>query len=247
MTRWCRSWTACGCSRPGRARTPRRPSCSRKFPSAMHRRPTRPSPTRLPRPGRARRQARPRWRGPLPPRRLPAGGIHEHVQPRMAQHHLRNRADAQLNLIPLIDILSVMVAFLLVYSTEVEVIQNAKGIEIPQSIAQTAPKQSVVVMITRTDLFVQGEYITSVADIRAAQGPLVEPLRAALKRPLLVGKEMTERDLAQREITIMADKALPYDVLKRVMATCTDADYGRISLAVIQKEKPVAPGQFKPA
>jgi biopolymer transport protein TolR len=157
---------------------------------------------------------------------------------RMAQHHLRNRADAQLNLIPLIDILSVMVAFLLVYSTEVEVIQNAKGIEIPQSIAQTAPKQSVVVMITRTDLFVQGEYITSVADIRAAQGPLVEPLRAALKRPLLVGKEM---------ITIMADKALPYDVLKRVMATCTDADYGRISLAVIQKEKPVAPGQFKPA
>ena len=75
---------------------------------------------------------------------------------------------------------------------------------------------------------------------------LVEPLRAALKRPLLVGQEMSERDVAQREITIMADKSLPYEVLKRVMATCTDADYGRISLAVIQKEKPVAPGQFKP-
>ena len=165
---------------------------------------------------------------------------------RMAQHHLRNRADAQLNLIPLIDILSVMVAFLLVYSTEVEVIQNAKGIEIPQSIAQTAPKQSVVVMITRTDLFVQGEFITTVADIRAGTGALVEPLRAALKRPLLVGREMSERDLAQREITIMADKALPYEVLKRVMATCTDADYGRISLAVIQKEKPVVAGQYNP-
>ena len=166
---------------------------------------------------------------------------------RMAQHHLRNRADAELNLIPLIDILSVMVAFLLVYSTEVEVIQNAKGIEIPQSIAQTAPKQSVVVMITKDQLFVQGELITTVPQIRSAPGPLVEPLRAALKRPLLVGRDMTEKDLAQREITIMADKALPYDVLKRVMATCTDADYGKISLAVIQKEKPVAAGQFKPA
>ncbi len=107
---------------------------------------------------------------------------------RMAQHHLRHRADAQLNLIPLIDILSVMVAFLLVYSTEVEVIQNAKGIEIPQSIAQTAPKQSVVVMITKTDLFVQGEFIATVADIHAAPGTLVEPLRVALKRPLLVGQ-----------------------------------------------------------
>ena len=164
---------------------------------------------------------------------------------RMAQHHIRHRADAQLNLIPLIDILSVMVAFLLVYSTEVEVIQNSKGIEIPQSIAQTAPKQSVVVMITKTDLFVQGEFIATVADIRADKNPLVEPLRAALKRPLLVGKEMSEKDLAQREITIMADKSLPYEVLKRVMATCTDADYGKISLAVIQKEKPVAAG-YKP-
>src|SRR6185312_5052615 len=161
---------------------------------------------------------------------------------RMAQHHMRNRADAQLNLIPLIDILSVMVAFLLVYSTEVEVIQNSKGIEIPQSIAQTAPKQSVVVMITKTDLCVQGEFIATVADIRADKNPLVEPLRAALKRPLLVGKEMSEKDLAQREITIMADKSLPYEVLKRVIATCTDADYGKISLAVIQKAKPVAAG-----
>ena len=166
---------------------------------------------------------------------------------RMATHHLRNRADATLNLIPLIDILTVMVAFLLVYSTEVEVIQNAKGIEIPQSIAQVAPKQSVVVMITKDDLFVQGERIASVAEIRAGSGALVDSLRAALKRPMLVGKEMSERDIAEREITIMADKSLPYDVIKRVMLTCTDADYGKVSLAVIQKEKPVVPGQFKPA
>jgi biopolymer transport protein ExbD len=61
---------------------------------------------------------------------------------------------------------------------------------------------------------------------------------------MLVGKDMSEREIAQREITIMADKALPYEVLKRVMATCTDSDYGRISLAVIQKEKPVAAGQL---
>src|SRR5215468_8376454 len=102
---------------------------------------------------------------------------------RMAQHHLRNRADAELNLIPLIDILSVMVAFLLVYSTEVEVIQNSKGIEIPQSVAQTAPKQSVVVMITKTDLFVQGEFITTVQEVRDAKEAIVAPLRDALKRP----------------------------------------------------------------
>jgi biopolymer transport protein TolR len=157
---------------------------------------------------------------------------------RMAERHLRHRADANLNLIPFIDILTVMVAFLLVYSTEVEIIQNTKGVEVPQSIAQTSPRHSVVVMITKSDLFVQGERITSVADIRANPAPIIQSLHDALKRPMLVGRDLSAKDLAAREITIMGDKALPYDVLKKVMATCTDADYGRISLAVLQKEKP---------
>jgi biopolymer transport protein ExbD len=165
---------------------------------------------------------------------------------RMAEHHSRHRADAELNLIPLIDILSVMVAFLLVYSTEVEVIQNTKGIEVPQSIAEVSPRKSVVVMITKDDLFVQGERVASVAEIRANGATIIAPLRDALKRPMLVGSEITEQDLARREITVLGDKALPYDVLKKVMATCTDADYGRISLAVIQKEKPVVAGGFRP-
>ena len=158
---------------------------------------------------------------------------------RMAQHHARHKADAELNLIPLIDILSVMVAFLLVYSTEVEVIQNTKGIEVPQSIAQAQPKESVVVMITKDQLFVQGELVASVADIKASTTALVEPLRDMLKRPTIAG-EIANKDLANREITVMADKNLPYEILKKVMATCTAAAYGKISLAVIRKDEPVS-------
>jgi biopolymer transport protein ExbD len=160
----------------------------------------------------------------------------------MLEHQLRNRADGQLNLIPMIDILTVMVSFLLVYSTNVEVVQNSKGIEIPQSISENQPRQTVVVMLTKDDLFVQGERIASVADVRASPGDIIEPLRAALKRPTLVGQEITAQDLAQREITVMGDKSLPYDVIKKIMRTCTDADYGRISLAVLQKDKPVPAG-----
>jgi biopolymer transport protein TolR len=159
---------------------------------------------------------------------------------RMMQHQVRHRADAELNLIPMIDILSVMVSFLLVYSTNVEVLQNDKAIEIPQSITEHQPRQTVVVMLTRDELFVQGEPIETVAEIQANNGSILEPLRTALKRPMLVGQEVTEKDLADREITLMGDKALPYEVLKKVMATCTDADYGKLSLAVLQKDKPVS-------
>ncbi len=158
---------------------------------------------------------------------------------RMLQHQLRNRADAELNLIPMIDILSVMVSFLLVYSTEVEVVQNSNGIDIPQSISEQRPRQTVVVMLTKEDVFVQGERVASVAEVAGSAEGVVAPLSAALKRPTLIGQEMTERAIAEREVTVMADKSLPYEVLKKVMTTCTDADFGRISFALMQKDKPV--------
>jgi len=164
---------------------------------------------------------------------------------RMLQHQIRNKADAELNLIPMIDILSVMVSFLLVYSTEVEVVQNTKSIELPQSISEQRPRETVVVMLTKDDLFVQGERIASVSDIRNSAELIIAPLRAALKRPMLVGQAMTDKYIAEREITVMADKNMPYQVLKKVMSTCTDADYGRISFALVQKEKAVDMDQLR--
>ena len=166
---------------------------------------------------------------------------------RTVKSHLREREDAHLNLIPLIDILSVMVAFLLVYSTNVEVVQNAKGVEIPQSTAEAQPKVSVVVMITKDQLFVQGELIASIGEIRDSRTPLIEPLRAVLGRPMLAGN-VAARDatLASREITVLADKSLSYAVVRKVMATCTAAAYGKISLAVLEKETPVDADSLKP-
>jgi biopolymer transport protein ExbD len=156
-------------------------------------------------------------------------------------HHLHKREDAELNLIPLIDILSVMVAFLLVYSVDVEVVQNSKGVEIPQSTADALPNQSVVVMITREQLFVQGELVADIEDVERAEDAYIEPLLAVLARPMVgVGDddESQQAALASREITVVADKSLPYEVVKKVMATCTAAAYGRISLAVIERDRP---------
>ena len=164
---------------------------------------------------------------------------------RMATHQLRHRADAQLNLIPMIDILSVLVSFLLVYSTEVEVVQNSKGIEIPQSISEQMPHETVVVMMTRDELFVQGERISSIAEVKASQDPIIAPLAAALKRPTLIGRKMNNKANAEREVTVMADKTLPYAVIKKVLSTCTDAEYGKVSFALMQKDKPVVAGTVK--
>jgi biopolymer transport protein ExbD len=151
------------------------------------------------------------------------------------------REDAHLNLIPMIDILSVLVAFLLVYSTEVEVIQNSKGVSIPESATEVRPKQSVVVMVTKDAVFVQGEQVATLTEVNDPHTQLVESLRNVLQRPI-AGLDAAARDeaLSAHEVTVLADKDLPYEVLRKILATCTAAAYGKISLAVLQKEKPVS-------
>jgi len=146
----------------------------------------------------------------------------------------RPREEAELNLIPLIDVMSVLVAFLLIYTADVEIVQNTKGVEIPQSTAETQAQQSVVVMITRAHVFVQGEMVASIAEVNASSEPLVEPLRRVLDRPMLLASGSAE-EKATREVTVIADKSLPFELVRKVMATCTATTYGKISLAVLQK------------
>jgi biopolymer transport protein TolR len=141
--------------------------------------------------------------------------------------------DAELNLIPLIDVMSVLVAFLLIYTADVAIVQNTKDVEIPQSTAEKQAEQSVVVMITRDHLFVQGELVADVADVASSADPLVEPLRRVLARPRLLESGAT--DTATREVTVIADKSLSFELVRKVMATCTATTYGKISLAVLQK------------
>jgi biopolymer transport protein TolR len=164
---------------------------------------------------------------------------------RMAQHHLRHRADAELNLVPFIDILTVMVAFLLVYATQVEVIHNGKAISLPESIARQAPHPTVVVTVTQSDIYVQGDRVATVPQVLAEKGDEIAALRTALESRQVVGATATAADSAHRELTIMADKALPYQVLKKVMSTCTGADYSHIALAVLEKEKAVTAAELR--
>src|SRR5690606_36476183 len=127
-----------------------------------------------------------------------------------------------------------LVAFLLIYSTEVEVVQNSRGIEIPQSTAEVKPQTSVVVMSTKEHVFVQGEPVTTISEVQGTATPLIEPLREVLERPMVAS---TADDDTSREVTVIADKSLPFEVVKRVMATYSSSSYGKISLAVLQKEK----------
>ena len=71
-----------------------------------------------------------------------------------------------------------------------------------------------------------------------AQAELVnEPLRAKLAEESQRRTLLKPNDPTAREVTVLADKGLPYSVLKKIMSTATAADIGRLSLAVVEKER----------
>jgi biopolymer transport protein ExbD len=155
---------------------------------------------------------------------------------RMERRHDRGKKGVALNLVALMDIFTILVFFLLVNSSDVETLPNAKDIQLPQSIAETKAKESVVILISEEDILVQGSPVAKVADVMKLKGNDIPQLRQALmSQNDRVLRRETQDDIADREVTIMGDKDIPYRLLKKVMATCTMADYGQISLAVLQK------------
>ena len=163
---------------------------------------------------------------------------------RIKKHRQRGHHQSHMALVPFIDMLTMLVVFLLLHSSDVEILPNTKNITIPESVAEIKPRETVVIMVTTEDLLVNGRLVAKVADLRGGDAQLViEPLRQALQTQVDPTQSLTaQKDLADREVTIMGDKGTPFSVLKRVMATATAADFGKVSLAVIQKEVNVGAG-----
>ena len=156
---------------------------------------------------------------------------------RMERHHKRGKlGGAGLNLVSLMDIFTILVFFLLVNSSDVEVLPNAKDIQLPESIAEAKASESVVILISDEYIIVQGNPVAKVSDVLKLRGNDIPELRQALlSQNDRVLRRETQEDIAGREVTIMGDKDIPYRLLKKVMATCTKSEYGQISLAVLQK------------
>ncbi len=140
-------------------------------------------------------------------------------------------------LIPMIDMLVILVVYMLVHTADYEILPNTKNISIPQSISESRPHESTVLMVTRDTIFVNGTATAKVADIEAGDAAARDSLQASLKEETQKRTLLQPNDPTAREITVMADKGLPYSLLKKIMMAATAADIGKMSLAVIEKER----------
>ena len=157
---------------------------------------------------------------------------------RNSRHRKRRHGGSQFALVPFIDMMTILVVFLLAHTADVDILPNTKNISIPQSLSDRKPSAAVVVMVTKDLVYVDGQQVGTVAQVVANAGPVFAPLKAALMAQndkVLAGAQKVE--IAKREVTIMGDKTIPYSVLKKIMLTCSDAEYGKVSFAVVERER----------
>ena len=148
-------------------------------------------------------------------------------------------ASGKLNLVSLMDIFTILVFFLLVNSNDSQEVPSSKILKMPESVAEEKPRETVVVMVTADRILVQGQEVASTEEAGAVDGNIIPTLREALAAEhdrLIADAGLGAGDEPPaHEVTIMGDKGTPFRLLKKVMATCTDADYTRVSLAVVQR------------
>jgi len=150
----------------------------------------------------------------------------------------RNRGKIpKLNLTSLMDVFTILLFFLMFHSGTAELLQEPKDVSLPDSVVESKPRESVVIVVGQDEVLVQGEVVARVSDIAARPGEVILPIsdRLAELSASVIGVN-TQAVAESREVTVLADKAVPFNVVKTIMSTCTGQGYTRISLAVTQRE-----------
>jgi biopolymer transport protein ExbD len=139
-----------------------------------------------------------------------------------------------INLIPMMDVLCVLVFFLLYHSFN-STLPDAQ-ITLPASVVETHPRETVTIVVTPEIVTVQGEAVINTPKLLGDGNGIVYEVRDRLEQIRTIMETSTKIPAEGKEITLLADKTIPFKVLKKIMSTCTASGYGRISLAVVQKE-----------
>ena len=155
---------------------------------------------------------------------------------RMERNHKRNKQSA-LNLVSLMDIFTILVFFLLVSSSNVQQLPSSKDVKLPTSVAKKAPGDTLIVAITNDSILVQGSKVSTIeAAYKTTDAfipELVEELKFQSSKSIL---NVQDRN-TPRSITIMGDENTPYQLLKKILASCRQSNYTNVAFAVRQKVK----------
>lgn len=153
-----------------------------------------------------------------------------------AERRNRNQTMVDMNLVSLIDVFTILIFFLLSNSGGVESLPSPKAVLLPESVAEISPRETIVIIVSASEILVDGRKVASVAEVLAMEGDLIAPLQAELELLQASRKVIRkENEALSKRLTIMGDKEIPYRLLRKIMVTSARANFSDVSFAVRQK------------
>lgn len=140
---------------------------------------------------------------------------------------------AGLNLVSLMDIFTILVFFLLVSSGSQQ-LPNSKDITLPASIADKVPEETLIISITETEILVQGKKVAEISTLINTDQIVIDALKTELDFRTSSRLYSNKNDDSGFAVTIMGDESIPYQLLRKILATCRAANYTKIAFAAVQ-------------
>jgi len=159
---------------------------------------------------------------------------------RRAAHKARSDTQMDMNLVSLIDVFTILIFFLLSSASGVETLVSPKAVHLPAANVEQAPKETVVLVVAGDEILADGRVVATVKQVMATPDDLIPGLKAELdvlatrQAVRTENKDKIESD--GQAVTIMADKDIPYQLLKKLMVTCAKANFSDVSLAVRRRD-----------
>ncbi len=156
-------------------------------------------------------------------------------QPSKSKKHLDIEKGA-LNMNSMMDMMTIILLFLLKsFSTEGALVTPSEELRLPTSIQGEKPKKEINVSVAKEVILVNDIVIASLDEIPKDQ-MMISPLALKLAEyaqkerelEIEVGKEFTH------EIIIQGDENMPFELLFKVMFTCSKSDFYKMRLLTIK-------------
>jgi biopolymer transport protein ExbD len=152
--------------------------------------------------------------------------------------HGRKATNAELNVVPMVDMMTMLVIFLLQqFSATGEVLYMQKDVRLPEARHGQMIEPAPTVAISADQVVVTGQKVADVADLDRDAGylnipALEERLREEKKRWDFIHQSDPGRKW-DGLVNIQADQKVPFRIVKRVMYSCGVAGYFNLNFAAL--------------
>lgn len=155
---------------------------------------------------------------------------------RIERQYVQGGRAVPINIVSMIDIFAILVFYLLVSIAAVEMRPNPDNLQLPRSTSSDRPREAAQLMVTQKEILLNNVFVMSTPDATAAEGDFLPALNAQFEEKIELLPDARTNEKTRGEINILADKAIPYSLLKKVMSTSGKARFSRTSLAVTQQK-----------